>query len=146
TNCKFGEPLPEPLIPKFAPFLATISKNAPPQTARAAEGLRSQVEQSRSVMLNTFWQGSDGALEPGASDFFARAFLQPYATFVRSVEDAGPTKHTPLLCPFCGRKPNLGVLRPQGDGGLRSLICSFCLGEWEFRRILCAACGEENQA
>ncbi len=38
------------------------------------------------------------------------------------------------------------MLRPQGDGGLRSLICSLCLKEWEFRRILCPACGEEDHA
>ena len=40
----------------------------------------------------------------------------------------------------------LGVLRPLGDGGQRSLVCSFCLAEWEFRRIVCPACGEENHA
>ena len=34
----------------------------------------------------------------------------------------------------------------MGDGGQRSLICSLCLGEWEFRRIVCAACGEENHS
>jgi FdhE protein len=54
---------------------------------------------------------------------------------------SGPT---PYLCPFCKRKPGLGVLRPLGDGGQRSLVCSFCLAEWEFRRIVCPGCGEEN--
>ena len=24
------------------------------------------------------------------------------------------------------------------------MICAFCLGEWDFRRILCPGCGEEN--
>jgi FdhE protein len=33
-----------------------------------------------------------------------------------------------------------------GDGGQRSLVCSFCLAEWEFRRIVCPGCGEENHA
>jgi FdhE protein len=33
-----------------------------------------------------------------------------------------------------------------GDGGQRSLVCSFCLGEWEFRRIVCPGCGEEDHA
>ena len=56
---------------------------------------------------------------------------------------SGPT---PYLCPFCKRKPGLGVLRPLGDGGQRSLVCSFCLAEWEFRRIVCPGCGEENHA
>ena len=26
------------------------------------------------------------------------------------------------------------------------MICSFCLAEWQFRRILCPSCGEENNA
>ena len=38
----------------------------------------------------------------------------------------------------------MGVLRPLGDGGQRSLVCSFCLAEWEFRRIVCPGCGEED--
>ena len=49
------------------------------------------------------------------------------------------------LCPLCGSPPLLGVLRPEGDGGKRFLLCSFCSREWEFRRILCAACGEEDE-
>ncbi len=97
-------------------------------------------------MLNSFWQGSRGALEAGAPDFLARAFLQPYAVLARSHQGPPPAGPTPCLCPFCGRKPGVGVLRPQGDGGLRSLVCSFCLGEWEFRRILCPACGEEDHS
>ena len=41
-------------------------------------------------------------------------------------------------------KPQVAVLRPEGDGGKRFLVCSFCLTEWEFRRILCPICGEED--
>ena len=38
----------------------------------------------------------------------------------------------------------MGALRQRGEGAARSLICPFCLGEWDFRRILCPGCGEEN--
>jgi len=31
-----------------------------------------------------------------------------------------------------------------GDGGKRSLVCSLCATEWDFRRIVCPTCGEEN--
>jgi FdhE protein len=48
-------------------------------------------------------------------------------------------------CPLCGGQPFLGVLRPEGDGGKRRMICSFCLQEWDFRRIYCPACGEEDE-
>ena len=42
--------------------------------------------------------------------------------------------------------PLLGVLRPEGDGGKRFLLCSFCSQEWEFRRIFCSTCGEEEES
>jgi FdhE protein len=47
-------------------------------------------------------------------------------------------------CPFCGEKPQVGVLRGEGDGAKRSLICSLCSTEWDFRRLLCPGCGEES--
>ena len=47
-------------------------------------------------------------------------------------------------CPFCGERPVAAVLRPEGEGGKRYLLCSLCLTEWEFRRMLCPNCGEEN--
>jgi FdhE protein len=34
------------------------------------------------------------------------------------------------LCPFCGEKPVAAVLRPEGDGGKRFLLCSMCFTEW----------------
>ena len=48
------------------------------------------------------------------------------------------------MCPVCGARPQAAVLRPEGDGGKRFLLCSLCLTEWEFRRILCPVCGEED--
>jgi FdhE protein len=38
------------------------------------------------------------------------------------------------------------VLRQQGDGARRSLLCGFCLCEWEFRRIVCPNCDEKDHA
>jgi FdhE protein len=39
----------------------------------------------------------------------------------------------------------VAVLRPEGDGAKRSLLCSLCSTEWMFRRVLCPNCGEENK-
>ena len=55
-----------------------------------------------------------------------------------------PSGSAGSVCPICGGRPQAAVLRPEGDGGKRFLLCSFCLTEWEFRRILCPTCGEEN--
>ena len=35
------------------------------------------------------------------------------------------------------------MLRPEGDGAKRSLICSMCATEWTYGRIIRPACGEE---
>jgi len=74
------------------------------------------------------------------------AFLQPYAEFARSQAHLQIEGYTHPLCPFCSRKPALGILRQQGDGGRRSLLCGFCLTEWEFRRVVCPGCGQEDHA
>jgi Uncharacterized protein involved in formate dehydrogenase formation len=74
--------------------------------------------------------------------FYERCLLQPYYEYRASqtqIQNAvQPT------CPFCGEKPQVGVLRGEGDGAKRSLICSLCSTEWDFRRLLCANCGEED--
>ena len=38
----------------------------------------------------------------------------------------------------------MAVLRPEGYGARRSLVCSLCMTEWPWRRILCPACGEQQ--
>ena len=81
---------------------------------------------------------------------------RPDARFLRARPPAGQTPNrarvkarSPAgvqpLCPFCGEKPVAAVLRPEGDGGKRFLLCSLCFTEWEFRRLLCPHCGEEDK-
>ncbi len=128
-------------------FFLSSNRNGPDQLQEDATRLRDRGRDSHSQLLTHLWNGAEsGSLLPGPDDFFVRAFLQPYAAAVRERSNLSCNGPRPFLCPFCKRKPGLGVLRPLGDGGLRSLVCSFCLGEWEFRRIVCPGCGEENHA
>jgi FdhE protein len=76
--------------------------------------------------------------------FFARALLQPYAEWLAT--RGSPQRQTQeAACPFCGGRPVTGVLRGEGDGAKRSLICSLCATEWQYRRIVCPNCGEQNK-
>jgi FdhE protein len=79
------------------------------------------------------------------AQFIPRAFLQPYAEFCVAQISRAPVVVAPRVCPLCGSRPLLGVLRPEGDGGKRFLLCAFCSEEWEFRRLLCPTCGEEAE-
>ncbi len=143
----FVQPLPPELAARFGLFLSVVEQSGPDPLREAACELRHDSEDSHFQLLTIFWNETlSGALPPGPSDFFARAFLQPYAAAIRSQSNKQWTGPAPYLCPFCKRKPGVGVLRPLGDGGQRSLVCSFCLAEWEFRRIVCPGCGEENHA
>jgi FdhE protein len=76
--------------------------------------------------------------------FFARALLQPYfeATAARSTAPI-PTGEI-ATCAYCSEKPQVGVLRGEGEGARRALICSMCSNEWNFRRLVCPGCGEER--
>lgn len=140
-----GPPELELLLARFRPFLSVVEKSGPAPLAQVARQLEAASAESHTQLLNEFWDGIKAAETPtGPEQFFASAFLQPYAEFVRSRSDLHWDGYTQSICPFCGRQPGLGVLRPLGDGGQRSLVCSFCAAEWEFRRIVCASCGEED--
>ncbi len=131
------------LVLEFPAFLSMVEKHGSARLAQVAEELRQSGAQSWSDLLDSSWSATDHVpSEP--QEFLARAFLQPYAEFLNSRTGLNLKGYTSPICPFCNRRPGLAVLRPQGDGASRWLICSFCLTEWEFRRIVCPGCGEEN--
>jgi FdhE protein len=136
--------LPENIASQFAAFLVTVEKHGPALLADNARQWRVAGASSLSSLLESCWLHAERS--PSQSEeFLARAFLQPRAALIRTRSGAQWQGYAHAVCPFCGRKPGSGVLRPRGDGGQRSLLCSFCLAEWEFRRIVCAGCGEENE-
>ncbi len=140
----FAGPLPAIVVRPFNRFLSIVEQNGPDALREIASELTRNDEDSHARLLTGFWSDAGLTEAWGAEGFFAKAFLQPYAAALRSKMKWNGS--TPYVCPFCGRKPGLGVLRPLGEGGLRSLVCSFCLAEWEFRRIVCPGCGEEDPA
>ncbi|MGA8441020.1 MAG: formate dehydrogenase accessory protein FdhE [Candidatus Sulfotelmatobacter sp.] len=135
--------LPE-LLASFPVFLTLVEEKAPARLAGVAHELRNLPPDSRTDMFNQCWTNADVPADP--AEFIALAFLQPYAEFIRSLAPLKLEGYTHSLCPFCGRKPGLGVLRQMGDGARRNLLCGFCLCEWEFRRIVCPGCDEKDHA
>ena len=111
--------------------------------AVAARKLRAVPQDDCRHLLLEYWNRRPP--EDLTVQFFCRVFLQPYAEHARGRTEPAGSGET-ALCPFCGRKPVAGVLREEGLGGKKWLLCSFCLGEWEFRRLLCPACGQADPA
>ena len=134
------------LLPRFVPFLSLIAEIAPPRLSDSARGLGAQSGGYWQETLTKFWEAGSGSpvnLEP-AQALLSWIFLQPYAEYLADHTGWTAPSGTPSSCPLCGGKPQVGALRPEGDGGKRSLICSLCATEWDYRRVVCPACGEQD--
>jgi FdhE protein len=135
------------LLPHFRGFLSLVEQNGPAALAESARHISALSSDSWVSLLNAYWtEAGRSDQQVGAfAQFFPRAFLQPYAELRASQAPKPPLATTSMVCPLCGSRPLVGVLRPEGDGGKRFLLCSFCSYEWDFRRILCPTCGEEQE-
>ncbi len=135
------------LLPHFRGFLSAIEQHAPPALAKSAHQMSLLPSDSWIASLEAYWQhaGKYDQQVGAFAQFLARAFLQPYAEYRAALLPKPPVVMTTKVCPLCGARPLSGVLRVEGDGGKRFLLCSFCSQEWEFRRILCPTCGEETE-
>jgi FdhE protein len=135
------------LVPHFKKFLTVIAEHAPTPLAESAREVSNEPPELISSRLAHYWSGDNSADFSNAAfdQFLPRAFLQPYAEHLPGDGAPGEVTVAPARCPLCSARPLLGILRPEGDGGKRFLLCSFCLREWEFRRIICSTCGEETE-
>ena len=138
------------LADPFREFLLLIQAQGPGPLAAHAKTVAHSSTDKRATLLEKFWvnglaqtpnNGDTNLLE----EFVGRAFLLPYAEFMVSGMLPPVLTMAVCRCPRCNSLPLLGVLRQEGDGGKRFLVCSFCSQEWEFRRIFCAQCGEDDE-
>jgi formate dehydrogenase maturation protein FdhE len=145
-----------PILLPFGDFLALVRNSAPPPLANEAEAVMSMKTSEWSEAMKEFWRA--GLHEPAEEsaqkletprnplrEFLYRAYLQPYAEYVAAAMLPPSLEMTVCRCPRCESLPVLALLRPEGDGGKRFLQCALCSQEWEFRRILCASCGEDDE-
>jgi formate dehydrogenase accessory protein FdhE len=149
------------LLPKFPGFLSLVRQIAPVPLAQAAAGLAQKGPAGWQQAIESFWHGDleltaaaqdmedagPGDLQGASSSEMSLAwiYLQPYAEYLADHREIEIVNGTPSTCPLCGSKPIVGVLRSEGDGAKKSLICMLCAHEWNFRRIYCPACGEERE-
>jgi hypothetical protein len=149
------------LLPHFARYLSVIQQIAPSPIVQSAADLAQTGPGGWQHAIEGFWHREpelaatvDGPEQPDAGDsrgaissdrLLAWIFLQPYAEYLADHREAMIVDGTPSTCPLCGGRPIVGVLRSEGDGAKKSLICMLCAHEWAFRRIYCPMCGEERE-
>jgi FdhE protein len=135
------------LLKHFPPLLELVRQTGPEPLVeygrRYLAAPRAQEE-----LLVSHWENpaaeTDDVTPNEAARFYARVLLQPYAEYLAS----RATIHAPATsttCPFCSARPVAGLLRGEGDGAKRSLLCSLCSTEWSFLRVICPNCGERDK-
>lgn len=77
-------------------------------------------------------------------DACKKAFLINLAKGLNGFGDIVKKHWENSFCPVCGSLPNIGVLGGDKEGGM-SLVCSLCETQWDFRRLHCPFCGNDNQ-
>lgn len=148
------------LLTRWRPFISMLETEAPGPLAECASQLKASGTGAGGALLRGAWPAKpqmpvldrgEPAMAPTAKTapvlerFCASSFLQPFAESLADRAHAPTPIERLANCPFCGSPPMVGVLRPEGDGGKRCLICSFCRTEWDYLRIACPACDERRE-
>jgi FdhE protein len=140
------------ILPLFSGFVRGIRQIAPPPLAQSADYLSHQDPAEWRCRIEEFWRSplpiSDDAPSNHnglAAQYLTWLFLQPFAEHLASQQKKIVSNGNARQCPVCSARPIVGVLRPEGDGARKSLICMLCAHEWAFRRIYCPSCGEEHE-
>ena len=88
-------------------------------------------------------EGGSHQSDNPAERFVIESLLQAFAEHLVN-GDPPPPASIPMRCPRCAALPVAAVLREEGHGARRSLLCAICLHEWECLRMVCPACGEQD--
>lgn len=142
TPARFRDQIDRKIVLSNAPgILALASEHGPRELAHQAQSLKQLGKSDWEMILERVLAAQQlDELE----DFFIRACIQPIAEKLQVQIPADP-HYRKSICPVCDGLPQLAIMRPEGEGATRSLLCSFCLREWNFRRVICPSCGEEDK-
>lgn len=79
--------------------------------------------------------------------FVIHNVFKPFITALGRISEAKPAKEDWLesSCPFCGYLPDMSKIVELKENQ-RHLHCALCENEWEFPRLVCPACGCNEQA
>jgi FdhE protein len=127
------------LASQLPSLLAVVEQAAPKKLAAAARDLSQRTTSEWKQALESFWSLRESPEE--AESFFLKAVVQPWAELSADHAKVPRDRQRQQVCPVCESKPVAGILRPEGHGAKRSLLCSLCSTEWAFPRVACPGCG-----
>jgi FdhE protein len=127
-------------------LLSWLQNEAPHRLAALAADAASFDPATWRELMKRFVSPADNDDLDASLGFIVEAVLQPFA------EVAARWKPLDAIlrvvgarinrCPVCGSLPAVGVLREEGHGARRTLVCSLCFTEWPYQRVVCPSCDE----
>ena len=134
------------VLSRAAAALARIAPASPPPVRSFLEDFPKDRSRAKAALENYVREGGrGGAMEEPREELVCRILVTPYAELLAAAAGRALPAPGANRCPCCAARPVAGVLRAEGEGGKRFLVCAFCSSEWEFRRIYCAYCGETEE-
>ncbi len=138
----------------FIALLEIARKMNPDETEEILKGLRDGTLDYKEMVLASFNPppGVEGEGEAEADEetfdliaFFVEESLRPALEILaeRYGETIARSGWSEGYCPICGKEPKIGEIREEE--GYRFLFCTQCGIEWNFMRVKCPFCGNEEQ-
>jgi FdhE protein len=141
----------ESLASAIPAFLEWLEREAPPALQASAVRLRRlDPAKWRGYFDNAFAHAQEAPdADSSVAMFVAEAMLQPFVERAARTDDRrnrepAEQPHSVSTCPACGDLPVVAVLREEGHGARRALVCARCATEWAYQRVACPACGERE--
>jgi FdhE protein len=137
----------------FMNLLEIGLKRVPKEATEIIEQIDAGDIEYEKMIYESFASVSDDELEDGDMDdetfdllqLFVEESLRPFLEMVTDKYRDIICRHdwSEGYCPVCGREPKIGEIKDEE--GKRVLFCNQCGFEWNFRRIKCPFCGNEEQ-
>jgi FdhE protein len=138
----------------FLRLLEIAEKRAPGETTEFTRKIREGDIDFGEMIRNSFDAGSNEEFAPDIDideDAFDLVELFIEESLRPSLEDfaakygnvIGNSGWDEGYCPICGKEPKIGEIKGDEEG--RFLFCNQCGLEWNYSRIRCPFCGNEEQ-
>lgn len=113
------------------------------------EFLKKEPDMAAKIVKNTVWEDAeplviDEKVSASLVIFLAWAsFKHGLKPYVKSLEEV-EKNWIYGVCPTCGKKPGMSILKRTGRGRERFLSCCHCGITWSYKRVGCPYCGNAD--
>jgi FdhE protein len=133
----------------FLALLEIAEKLNPEETKEIVDGLKNRSLNFKAMVRESFHPSHEEEAEEDDTfdliSFFVEESLRPALEILTDKygDAIRRSSWSEGYCPICGKEPKIGEIREEE--GCRYLYCTQCGIEWNYMRIKCPFCGNEEQ-